>query len=697
MSRVTNWLITLTIASGVYVLASDSWNAAYRWNLILHPLLGIAATGILIGYAAKHLRDKLKSQVKVGAAGLAVFLLLPTLGIVFGEGLVSLRGLRWLPFVAALALLFRPVRGMLAFVVGRLSHVPSIVLGSLALLAWAVALATGAALFPWHGAPVAHDTLILHRVLALVGGAIYVTHVLFVQVYRAERREGAAAQEARRDLLFASAGVATATALVLGIVGYEVLAHATPEPTLLARIPDGAHPAPPEAPYTGLDRAALAATRSCALDGCHPTVVDDFEHSNHLRSPETHHFQRTMALMERERGARDTLVCAGCHYPLAVATDEPSFRHYANAPGFTCVSCHAIREVDLDVGPGRSTFVLDPPLDHLRMFVNASGDSEPSALALALVRMNPIGHGRALRTRLVGENELCLACHHNEIHASVDPGFERPKCVSCHMQPQDQLGRPGNARNHIFPASNTAIPALLDDAVASEALRGFLTGEKKLYLDNWGSAWELRPRGETGQHRALWLRTSADLVGDVRPGATVELRINTTNVGIEHHFPAAPLDLIDVWLEVELRDASGRALLASGAVDERGYVDPSAHRLGGYVLDEHGKPLAYHRIWATSEEKIERHIANSESVVDRYTVAIPADVAPGELELRARWNYRKLTQSFVDWAYDDTGQPPPRMPITSIGRIDARWPVVIKAAEATTRKPTDPPAREAAS
>ncbi len=697
MSRATNLLIALTIASGVYVLASDSWNAAYRWNLILHPLLGIAATAILIGYAAKHLRDKLKSQVKVGPGGLAVFLLLPTLGIVFGEGLVGPRGLRWLPFVAALALLFRPVRGMIAFVVGRLRHVPSIVLGSLALLSWAVALATGAALFPWHAAPVAHDTLILHRVLALVGGALYVTHVLVVQVYRAERRDDAAAHEARRDRRFATAGIALATAVVLGIVAYEVLAHTAPEPTLLARLPDASHPAPPKSPYAGVDRAALTATRSCALDGCHPTVVDDFRHSNHFRSPETHHFQRIMALLESELGARNTLLCAGCHYPLAAATDEPDFRHYADAPGFTCVSCHALREVNLDAGPARSTFVLDPPLAHLRMLVDANGEDEPSALALALIRMNPIGHGRALRTRLVGENDLCLACHHNEIHASVDPGFERPKCTSCHMQPQAMLDRPGNARNHLFPGANTAVPAVLDDPSTAETLRGFLTGEKKLYLDNWGSAWELRPRGESGQHRALWLRTSADLVGDVHPGSTVELRINTTNVGIEHHFPAAPLDLIDVWLDVELRDAAGRVLLASGAVDERGYVDPAAHRLGGYVLDEHGRPLEYHRIWATGEEKIERHIANSESEVDRYTVAIPSDVAPGELELRARWNYRKLTQAFVDWAYDDTGRPAPRIPITSIGRIDARWPVVIEAADTSAHAPTGPPAREAAS
>lgn len=684
MSRVTNWLIALTIASGVYVIASDSWNAAYRWNLILHPLLGIAATLILIGYAAKHLRDKLKSQVKVGAGGLAVFLLLPTLGIVFGEGLVSLRALRWVPFAAAVALLFKPVRGMLAFVVGRLRHVPSIVLGSLTLLAWAVALATGAALFPWHGSPVAHDTLILHRVLALVGAALYVTHVLFIQVYRAERREGAAASEAQRDLRYATAAVGAVAAVLVGLVAYEQLSHTTPAPTLLGRNPDGTHPAAPAAPFTGTDRVALGAMRSCALVDCHPTIVDDYEHSNHLRSPRTHHFQRTVELLESERGAHDTLVCAGCHYPLAVATDQPGFRHYEEAPGFTCVSCHAIREVNLDAGPQRSTFVLDPPIAHLRMFVDAAGAEEPSALSLALIRMNPIGHGRALRTRLVGENELCLACHHNEIHASVDPGFERPKCTSCHMQPQPMLDRPGTSHNHLFPGANTAVPAVLADASTVATVQGYLTGEKRLYLDNWGSAWELRPRGESGQHRALWLRTSADLVGEVRPGQSVELRINTTNVGIEHHFPAAPLDLIDVWLEVELRDAAGRTLLASGAIDERGYVDPAAHRLGGYVTDEHGERLRFHRIWATGEEKIERQVANSESIVDRYSVAIPADVAAGELELRARWNYRKLTQEFVEWAYDDTGQPTPRAPVTSIGRIDARWPVVLDPPNAAT-------------
>lgn len=686
MSRVTNLLIALTIASGVYVIASDSWNAAYRLNLVLHPLLGVAATVILIGYAARHLRDKLKSQVNVGKRGLAVFLLLPTVGIAIGEGLASTRGLRWVPFVLVLALLFRPVRGILGFVVGRLRHVPSIVLGSLTLLSWAVALGTGAALFPWHSAPVAHPTLILHRTLALVCAALYVTHVLFIQVYRAERRDPAAApSDSRRELRFATGGVIACTLALVALIAAEQMVRPSGRTTVLARLSGDGHPAPPESPYTGLDRAAVSAMKSCGLTDCHPTVVDDFEHSNHARSPTTRHFQRVTALLEEERGAQGTLVCAGCHYPLGVTTDQASFRDYAAEPGFTCVSCHAMRAVNLDLGPGRSSFTLDPPLDHLKMFLDASGAEKPSEWSLALIRMNPIGHGRALRTSLVGDNDLCQSCHHNEIHASVDPGFERPKCTSCHMQPQSMLDRPGNSRNHLFPGANTAVPAVLGDDATAATFAGFLTGEKKLYLDNWGSAWELRPKGETGQHRALWLRTSADLVGEVKPGATVELRINTTNVGIEHHFPAAPLDLIDAWLEVELRDASGRMLLTSGALDERGHLPPDAHRLGGYVLDSKGERLRFHRIWDTAEDKIERQVANSESTQDVFQVTIPPDVAAGELQLRARWNYRKLTQEFLDWVYEGTGTPPPRVPVTSVARIDAHWPVTVDVAAAERR------------
>ncbi len=676
MSRATNLLIALTVASGVYVLASESWSAAYRLNLLIHPLLGLAATGILIGYAAKHLRDKLKSQIQVGARGLAVFLLLPALGIALGEAFGASPQLRWLPVLAVVAFLIKPLRGMLQFLVGRLRHVPSIVLGSLALLSWAVALATGATLFPWHAMPAAHDALILHRTLALVAGGLYVGHVLFVQAYRVERRDAPSAQESRRELRFATTAVGACALALVGIVSYEHLSHVLPKSTLLGRIPGPGHPMPPASPYTGIDRAAVSVTRSCAADGCHPTIVDDFEHSNHLRSPRTPHFQRTTALLESERGAGDTLVCAGCHYPLAAATDQPEFRRYATEPGFGCVNCHAIREVSLDEGPARSSYVLDPPLDHLRMFVTADGREEPSALSLAMIRMNPIGHGRALRTSLVGENELCLSCHHNEIHPTNDKSFEHPRCTSCHMEPQGMLGRAGGAtHNHLFPASNTAVPFLLADAETGETLRQFLTGEKPLYLDNWGSAWVLREKGDVGQHQALWLRSAADLVGDVKPGSTVELRINTTNAGIEHHFPAAPLDLIDVWLDVELTDAAGRVLLRSGTVDDRGYVDSTAHRLGGYVLDTSGKRLEFHRIWDVADEKIERHIALSESTVDTYPVTIPADVARGNLELRARWNYRKLTQQFVDWAYGGGAEPPPHMPITAIGRIDAHWPV----------------------
>jgi len=277
---------------------------------------------------------------------------------------------------------------------------------------------------------------------------------------------------------------------------------------------------------------------------------------------------------------------------------------------------------------------------------------------------------------LYKQDRFCEACHHLQLRTSQwAPGVERPTCVQCHMQRRKLLNFEGDAKNHYFPGSNSALPHVLGDRTAQKVMRDWLSGD--LVLDvhqaNWRTLADTMIYDDPQKTvlpytKDFWLWMNVVVPDPPKPGADMNLRIITTNVGMNHAFPTSALDLLECWLEVIVTDADDNIVYHSGALDKNLRVDPEAHRMGGYFLDENHMLLKQNRVWATTAKVVERVVMSLEQVVDDYMIPIPQNVK-GPITIRAYWNYRYLNQDYVDWAFPNRHIT---MPVCPVGKVIAQ-------------------------
>lgn len=140
-----------------------------------------------------------------------------------------------------------------------------------------------------------------------------------------------------------------------------------------------------------------------------------------------------------------------------------------------------------------------------------------------------------------------------------------------------------------------------------------------------------------------FMRTAAglELRGLRRSGGGLQLDIAVRNLGAGHNLPTGVNDQKYIWLELELRDATGRMLFQSGGAAQRlGVEDPDAVSWIEHFIDNEGKRLTDHLTFQTAEVVWVRDPIppRGEDVV-RYDMAIPDD-AQAPLRLEARLLYR---------------------------------------------------------
>lgn len=411
---------------------------------------------------------------------------------------------------------------------------------------------------------------------------------------------------------------------------------------------------------------ALSATDGCgATGGCHADLLHDHARSAHDRSTHTAYFQKSVALLEHEEGLEATRICGGCHYPVGLL-EGAHYNEFTQGHAYSCAFCHSISETWYDASP-RSGLVLAPNVDHLELF-QADGDGDVSAEARSLIRANPRGHARVFSRPLYKTDDYCMTCHHLMIKQPMtSDAFVRPSCRDCHMQARRFVGRTGEKRNHLFLGSNTSLPFALGDSEMVDLIQHWLKGN--LILRGLDAFWELRESARQEPTRAFWLIMSFDPQEAPVAGKSFVVKLLTSNVGIGHEFPSAPLDLVEAWPSLTAEDGRGRVFFRSGDLDRGGHLADDGHRLGGYMLDAEGRKIDRNRVWVTAKKVVERVIPPGQTIEDVYTVPIP-DTVSGEIELKATWNHRKLNQEFVDWVYEGKAV---RMPVSEVARIEQRF------------------------
>lgn len=436
-------------------------------------------------------------------------------------------------------------------------------------------------------------------------------------------------------------------------------------------LPYGANPfAPSNARTTTGDfisQSEFIPAERCA--SCHRGVHAEWQESAHRNSFREPFYQTNVKHLIRDRRIAVTRHCESCHNPAAlfsgVLSDNAKMERPFDEEGVTCSVCHSIESVTTR---GIGSYTLAPPA----MLVREDGTRLRDA-SDAEVRADLASHKRAVMRPLLKTPEFCAACHKAAVvpemngrkwlrsfsvydewqqsamsNETVQPlnKRERQSCQSCHMPPSE-TGYP----SHRWPGANTAIPAFYKWPKQTEATTALLQSQA-LAVDIFAA--------RAGEQQAadtiaplMPTKSGATNFANATAGAQVTVDVVVSNRNVGHSFPPEQRDIYEAWLEFEARDASGRVVYHSGAVNPDGSLEASAHAYRTIPIDSQGSPITRHDIWNTRVGAFDRNIPPGRADIGCFSFPIPAD-ARFPLRLTARLNYRRFNKQYLEWAARDT-------------------------------------------
>lgn len=354
-----------------------------------------------------------------------------------------------------------------------------------------------------------------------------------------------------------------------------------------------------------LDDLDLSRSESCGEAGCHPDIYDQWQESVHkFSSFNNPWYRKSIEVLVERKGNEPAAWCASCHDPQVLFTgrmtaDMPiDMDHWTAKEGLTCLSCHAIEGLRDVKGNGR--YVIGKPDEY--PFARAE-DGMGKWLHTKLIKTKPEAHRDAMLKPVHKTDEFCGSCHKVGLPPEVNHykwkrgqnqydswfasgvsgntvrSFYLPPapvaCASCHMPlvPSDDMGNDnGYVKSHRFASANTAVPFLNNHADQAQAVKQALQ-DSIVTVDLFMVSINGNAYGPE------------DDMPVMRAGDNVEVSAVVRNRKVGHRFPAGTNDSNEIWIEFAARNEAGEPVLISGARDEVGRVDSSAHFFGAVLVD----------------------------------------------------------------------------------------------------------------
>jgi Flp pilus assembly protein TadD len=283
-------------------------------------------------------------------------------------------------------------------------------------------------------------------------------------------------------------------------------------------------------------------------------------------------------------------------------------------------------------------------------------------------------HKRAMMRPLLKTPEFCATCHKASSTPALNgykqlPGFSaydewqqsgasqesltpfyrreaRFECRTCHMpkvpSSNDRAAKDGLIAWHRWLGANTAAPLFYGQLDQVKLIESFLKGSV-LNVDIFALK-----REATGEV-IMPLIAGAESPIPLQPGEEVIAEVVVSNRNAAHSFPPEVRDLYETWVEFEAIDASGKMIFHSGFLKPDGLLDESAHIYKTILLDEAGRPITRHQIWLTRIKAYDNTLHAGRSEVARFQFHLPNGTSASPVILRARVNYRRLNQEYIDY------------------------------------------------
>jgi hypothetical protein len=469
------------------------------------------------------------------------------------------------------------------------------------------------------------------------------------------------------------------------------------------------------------DSRSLSGSRSCGTSGCHEEILAEWEPSAHRYSALDAAFQTVQGVMAEQNGKESTRYCGGCHDPISLfsGTKNIFVENLTSLAGYqegvSCLGCHAIKETDVK---GNANYVIVQP----ERYAWEMKEGETARFMRDfLIRSYPRYHVESLSHRLFKSPEFCASCHKQFIDEEINKvgwvqlqnqydnwrksrwnhegdATKTIECRECHMplvansrEPGsgDELdynrsAKDGSHRSHRFLGANQMMPVL-------HKLEG---GEEHVALtEKW-----LRGEIEVPEIEHKWQSGPAvpiELVlpAQAQPGEPVAFTLNITNNKVGHDFPTGPLDIIQAWVEIEVKDEAGNIAYQSGTLDEAHFIEPGSFIFKAEAVDQYGNLIDRHNLWEMVGVRYRRTLFPGFSDVAEFSFPCPGSAggeskglaeeesfeftAPeggGKLYVKAKLQYRKIDQYLLNFLYgEDSGLT---SPITTISEAEGVIDVV---------------------
>ncbi len=431
---------------------------------------------------------------------------------------------------------------------------------------------------------------------------------------------------------------------------------------------------------------SLKSNTTCGSAGCHPTIAREWLGSPHRWSAQNEFYRKAAGRLIEAGRMDQALFCANCHDPERALSGTLAADYATGVPtqgsdGVSCLICHSMVEAhgtpgNGEPGNGLFTVAVSEPIH------SNQGDAFRDAVDLDLRR-----HFREFAVDgFVQDRLLCESCHRTELgpdHGLADlhvvqdqvsssrtRGEDQPQCQECHLPRRAQrldsyshsmAGINADLALYATEPDPTALPLLAANSTKARFLAGL-----GAYVPIEDPSWPTSPPPAPAEDetiaspgsRALGFRVETERLTH----SAVDLIAHTWNARIGHDFPSGPLDLQEIWLELQLTDATGAVLVHWGALAPDGAVTDPAGSLGATELDGSGSPLTEHRILELAKVENTQLLPRGDPAaaprVDRWTVPLPDGVS-WPLRVRARWMFRRANPAFVAWALGAHRSPLP--------------------------------------
>lgn len=197
--------------------------------------------------------------------------------------------------------------------------------------------------------------------------------------------------------------------------------------------------------------------------------------------------------------------------------------------------------------------------------------------------------------------------------------------------------------SHLFPAANTAIPAML--GLADEVIEAH---QQRLSNVTRVDIFGLKEEGSIEGRLHAPLGT---VVPELRPGGSYLIESVIRTLGVGHHLTQGTSDSNQLWLDVAVYDGE-RLIGRSGGMDAEGRVDPWSYFVNAYVLDREGRRINRRNGQDIFVPLYDHQIPPGAADVVHYRMTLPDDIK-GPVSIEVRLKYRKFDTEYLQHIQGD--------------------------------------------